>query len=43
MFRVGVWKYRTILLAGDAAAMLGTFTLAMQYWWWKVWLDWTAA
>jgi len=36
MFRVGVWKYRTILLAGDAAAMLGTFTLAMQYWWWKV-------
>jgi len=36
MFRVGIWKYRTILIFGDAAIVLSAFHLAMQYWWWKM-------
>jgi sugar transferase (PEP-CTERM system associated) len=36
MHRAAFWKHQAILIGGDAVILLGSFYLALQYWWWKV-------
>lgn len=35
MYQARNWKHLGYLVGGDIAILLGSFYLAMQYWWWK--------